>query len=173
MYSDENIKDGFKPRAPIGPRKKRENNVKGSIWIRDSALRYAKYAAQRTMEDLLGPQRDKAIRERTFKKCGASPTRISRLLVERNPWVPLRYEELRGVPYTHKILGHRSHKSCVYENGKPGYSGTAGLSREHYSKSPAMRPYLDAMEALYMKSKQKPTTYEEAKAAGSGEHNEH
>ena len=83
------------------------------------------------------------VMRRNFTKQGAGKMALYNQLIAIVPWFPKYYLEQRGVELTPSIISNRYHK-MYWEDGKPV------ISKEHYFHDKKLRPFVPAVEKLFM-----------------------
>lgn len=85
---------------------------------------------------------------RKFTESGLGQQRLFDTITVEFPWIVAEYKAKTGNELTPHIVFMRGHNQ-VYARGEG--RGYATLSTEHYTRSPKLRPCVEAVEAYFRK----------------------
>lgn len=141
-------REGFK-RRPL--RDKRVTAGPGNYrWTNDPVGRCAIYFIQRFGEEMLGPALNTVLITRQIAKNGLHGDKLRSRVLDKVPEFAAYYASTAGREFTSDIAKQRAYMGLVYENGPAGVGGKPIRPREHYTRSPRLRPHVEAMERLLL-----------------------
>jgi hypothetical protein len=146
MLRNVGVTDGFR-RKKYSARKRREPLRYAHVHdpVGRTFLLYVSFMG----EQLVGGHVDGVNMTRRFKEAGITDKVLHAAVVAKLPAYPAYYAEKAGRELTPNTTMQRWRMKATYTNGKAGQGGTPAQSREHYTASPRLRPYVARVEAAF------------------------